>query len=107
MRKSMAFSMVAPTATYNLDGSSSTMQIEKPIPGSATLKAAWKKSGRQLNLSRVEDIRGGERKIKVQEQWTLSKDGKVLEILRNVSTPRGSVKVKMFFSREENPAGAS
>lgn len=100
MRKSMAFGMVMPSVTYNLDGSSSTVQIHKPIPGSATLKADWKKSGKQLNLLKVEKIRGGERTIKVQEQWKLSKDSKVLEVLRTVNTPRGSAKVKMIFNRE-------
>jgi hypothetical protein len=104
MRKAMAFSMVTPSATYNLDGTASTMQIEKPIPGSATLKAAWKKSGKQLDLSRVEDLNGGERTVKVQEQWTLSKDG-MLEIERSVDTPRGSTKVKMFFRRDEGASG--
>jgi hypothetical protein len=107
MRKSMAFSMVAPSATYNLDGSSSTMQVDKPIPGSETLKAAWKKSGKRMDLSRVEDLRGGERTIKVQEQWTLSKDGKVLELQRTVTTPRGSTKIKMIFNKEESSSGRS
>ena len=106
MRKSMAFDMVTPTAIYNLDGSSSTVQIDKPIPGAATLKADWKKSGKQLNLSKVENIRGGERTIKVQEQWKLSKDGKVLEVQRTVNTPRGSAKVKMIFNKEEGSAGS-
>jgi hypothetical protein len=104
MRKSMAFSTITPTATYNLDGSSSTMQVDKPIPGSETLKATWKKSGKQLDLSNVKNIRGGDRTIKVQEQWKLSKDGKVLEVQRTVNTPRGSAKVKMIFNKEEGPS---
>lgn len=102
MRKSMAFAMVTPIAIYNLDGSSSTTQVEKPIPGSETLKAAWKKRGKQLDLSRVESLRGGERSIKVHEQWRLSKDGRTLEVQRSVNTPRGSTKVKMIFSKEES-----
>ncbi len=107
MRKSMAFAMVTPIATYNLDGSSSTMQVEKPIPGSETLKAGWKKKGHQLDLSRVENLRGGERSIKVQEQWMLSKDGRTLDVQRSVDTPRGSTKVKMIFSREEARSGSA
>jgi hypothetical protein len=106
MRKGMAIMMVIPKATYNLDGSKSTMDIEKPIEGSATLKAGWKKSGKQLDLSRVEDLRGGERTIKVQEQWSITKDG-LLEIDRSVNTPRGSTKVKMFFTRQESTSGSA
>jgi hypothetical protein len=101
MRRAMAFSMVTPVASYNLDGTTTTMPIDKPIPGSTTLKAGWKKSGSQLDLSRVEDLNGSERTIKIQEQWTLSKDGRDLEVERHVDTPRGSTKIKMIFSRDE------
>jgi len=101
MRKTMAFAMVTPSATYDLDGASTTTQVEKPIPGSETLKADWKKGGRQLNLSRVENLRGGERSIKVKEQWKLSKDGRTLELQRTVDTPRGSTKAKMIFVRDK------
>ena len=97
----MAFGMVMPTARYDLDGASTTMQVEKPIPGSETLKAEWKKGGQQLNLSRAENLRGGERSVKVKEQWKLSKDGSTLELQRTVDTPRGSAKVKMIFVRDE------
>lgn len=106
MRKGMAFMMVIPRAAYNLDGTKTTTDIDKPIPGSATLQADWKKSGKQLDLSRVEDLRGGDRTVKVKEQWSLSKDG-LLEIERNVNTPRGSAKVKMFFTKIESPSGGA
>ena len=105
MRKSMAFAMISPTATYYLDGTASTMKVDKPIPGTAMLTAAWKKGGKQLDLLKEESLRGGERTIKVQEQWKLSKDGKVLEVERTVSTPRGSAKAKMIFAREDSPGG--
>ena len=103
----MAFSMVTPSATYNLDGTTSTMQVDKPIPGSTTLKAGWKKSGKQLDLSRVEDLRGGERTIKIQEQWKLSKDGRDLEVERRVDTPRGSTRVQLFFYKDEGAGGSN
>ena len=106
MRKGMAFMMVIPNATYNLDGTQSTAEIKRPIPGEATLKAAWKKTGKELDLSRVEDLRGGDRTIKVQEQWLLSKDG-LLEIERSVDTPRGTTKVKMFFARNQGATGSA
>ena len=106
MRKGMAFMMVTPRATYNLDGTKTTTDIDKPIPGSATLQAAWKKSGKQLELSRVEDLRGGERTIKVHEHWTMTKDG-LLQIERNVDTPRGSTKVKMYFTKIEKTSGGA
>lgn len=105
MRKSMAFAMVIPTARYALDGSSTTVEVDKPIPGSETLKAVWKKGGRQLNLSRVENLRGSESSMKVKEQWKLSKDGRTLELQRTVDTPRGSAKVKMIFVRDETAGG--
>ena len=105
MRKSMAFGMITPTATYYLDGTASTMKVDKPVPGTALLSAAWKKDGKQLNLSKEESLRGGERTIKVQEQWKLSKDGKELEVERTVDTPRGSAKAKMIVAREEASAG--
>lgn len=107
MRKFMAFAMISPKATYNLDGTATSMKVEQPIPGSALLKAAWKKGGKQLDLSKVQSIRGGERTIKVQEQWKLSKAGSVLEIQRIVNTPRGSAKVKMFFDKEAGTAGST
>jgi hypothetical protein len=106
MRKGMAFMMVIPKATYNLDGIKSTVEIEKPIPGSGTLQADWKKNGKQLDLSRVEDLRGGDRTVKVKEQWSLSKDG-MLEIERSVDTPRGSTKVKMFFTKDESASAGA
>jgi len=95
--------MISPNVTYYLDGTASTMKVDKPIPGTALLTAAWKKDGKQLDLSKKESLRGGERSIKVNEQWKLSKDGKVLEVERIVDTPRGSAKAKMFFAREEGP----
>lgn len=103
-QKFMAFAMVSPKATYDLDGTATSMKVDRPIPGSALLKAAWKKGGKQLDLSRVESIRGGERTIKVQEQWKLSKGGDILDIQRTVDTPRGSAKVKMVFDREGSQA---
>jgi hypothetical protein len=106
MRKGMAFMAVIPKAAYNLDGTKTTTDIDKPIPGSATLQAAWKKSGQQLELSRVEDLRGGDGTVKVKEQWSLSKDG-MLEIERNVNTPRGSTKVKMFFTKDESASAGA
>lgn len=105
MRKFMAFSMINPKETYALDGTASSMKVDRPIPGTALLKAAWKKGGKQLDLSRVESLRGGERTIKVREQWKLLKGGSVLQVERTVDTPRGSAKAKMIFDRLESPAG--
>lgn len=107
VRKSMAFAMISPTATYDLDGTATSTKVDRPIPGSALLKAAWKKDGKQLDLSKVESIRGGERTIKIREQWKLSKDKKVLEIDRTVNTPRGSAKVKMIFDKEADKTGGA
>jgi len=98
--KFRAFTMVLPSATYNLDGTQSVVEIDRPIPGSATLKAAWKKGGKQLDLFAEETLRGGDRSLKAKEQWELSKDGKVLKLRRTVDTPRGSATVKMIFNKQ-------
>lgn len=97
--KAMAFSTASRVATYNLDGTPSKVQVEKPIPGSTTLQATWQKEGKQLNLSIVENIRGNTKPLKVREKWKLSKDGQRLEVERSVHTPRGSAKIKMVFNK--------
>ena len=91
--------MLLPSATYNLDGTQSAVKVDRPIPGSATLKAAWKKGGKQLDLFAEESLRGGDRSLKSKEQWELSGDGNVLKVRRTVETPRGSETIKMIFSR--------
>jgi hypothetical protein len=100
-----AFAMVLPSATYNLDGTQSVVEVDKPIPGSATLKAAWKKGGKQLDLFAEESLRGGDRSLKAKEEWELSKDGKVLQVRRIVNTPRGSTTVKLIFNKAGGPQG--
>lgn len=97
--KAMAFSTASRVATYNLDGTPSTVEVEKPMPGSTTLQATWQKNGKQLNLSIVENIRGNPKPLKVREKWKLSKDGQRLEVERSVHTPRGAAKIKMVFNK--------
>ena len=103
--RAMALSMASPVAIYNLDGSPSTLQVEKPVEVSTTLKATWKKHGKQLDLSRVEIFSGKRKYLKVREQWKLSKDGQTLEVERTINTPRGFGKVKMIFNKAEGFGG--
>jgi len=89
------------TATYSLEGKETTA----PAPGGqaggmATLKAEMK--GADLKLTSARSFEGpmGEVKIKSEENWSLSADGKTLTVKREQSTPRGNISSEMVFVKK-------
>lgn len=89
------------TTTYSLDGKETTA----PSPGGqmggvATLKAEM--SGANLKLTSSRSFEGpmGEVKIKNEENWSLSADGKTLTVKREQSTPRGNMSSELIFVKK-------
>ena len=93
--------MVIPKATYALDGSETTTQVEGPMAGSAKLKAKWVKDHKALELSSVRELEFREHSVTLstKEQWTLSEDGTQLKVQRSVETPRGTETIKLTFRK--------
>jgi hypothetical protein len=71
------------------------------MPGvMATLKSAWKKDGRQLELilTRKFSTPNGDRLTTNRDRWELEKDG-TLVVRRQVETRIGGQEVKLFFKK--------
>ena len=94
--------MGMPSATYKLDGSETSVESPGGRPGTATLKAEWKDSGKALGLSNVRKFSGqnGEMTVTTKEDWTLSADGKVLTIQRASESPRGPQNYTLVFNKQ-------
>ena len=87
--------------TYSLDGK----ETSAPSPGGqaggvATVKAEM--SGANLKLTTNRSFEGpmGEVKIKNEENWSLSADGKTLTVKREQSTPRGNMSSELVFVKK-------
>ncbi len=106
----MALRSSMPKATFSLDGKETVILLEQRqnegIPtgsaGSITLKASWKKNGKQLELQTARKMKTqqGDRTINAKDKWELSEDGKTLTIKRSVELPMGSEEAKMVFARQ-------
>lgn len=80
-------------ATYNLDGSETSMEMQGRMPGKANLKATWSADGNslELNSKRTGTGQNGEQfSFTTTEKLTLSDGGKVLTDLRHSESPRGT-----------------
>jgi len=79
-------------ATYNLDGTESSMEMQGRMPGKAILKAAWSSDGNTLELTSKRSGTGpnGEFSFTTVEKLTLSDGGKVLTNVRHSESPRGA-----------------
>lgn len=89
------------TATYTLDGKETTAPPAGGQPGGvATLKAEMKGADLKLTNSRSFEGPMGEVKIKSEENWSLSADGKTLTVKREQSTPRGNISSELVFVKK-------
>lgn len=97
-----AFLFYPATATYQLDGATSSAQFGGPMHGDAALKADWAKNGQELKMSlegnQYSNPGGGS--LELKDQWKLSKDGQSLMVDRNVHAGRSSSSVHMVFHRQ-------
>lgn len=89
-------------ATYNLDGSETTVEMTGRMAGKATLKAKWMGDGNALELSSVQNVnvQGNDVTITRQDHWELAEGGKVLNVHRKSESPRGTQELKLVFNKK-------
>jgi hypothetical protein len=89
--------------TYSLDGKETTTQQDSPM-GSVpvTCKAKLGKDG-SLQLSQTKTISGpnGEMTISTRESWTLSSDGKTLNVKREADTLKGKTSSELVYEKDK------
>ena len=102
-----AYKLYPQSAVYKLDGSEATAQLGDPAQTNATSKAEREKNGEMLKLSLVGngDQKGG--KIRINEQWKLSEDGKSLRVDRSIKSREGSGTVHLVFLKREAASNSS
>ena len=89
------------TTTYSLDGKeTSAPSSGGQMGGVATLKAEMKGAELKLTSSRSFEGPMGEVKIKNEENWSLSADGKTLTVKREQSMPRGNMSSELVFVKK-------
>jgi hypothetical protein len=90
------------TTTYTLDGKEKTVQQESPagnVP--VKLKAKAEKDGKlKLTSSRTLDTPMGSMTLTTTEIWSLSGDGKMLTVKRDMDSPRGTTSSTMVFRKD-------
>ena len=94
--------MADSTLTYSLDGTETKIESTGGRGGAGTLKAAWKNSGKSLELTntRTFNFQGNESTRTSREVWELADGGKVLKIKRTTESPRGSQEATLVFNRQ-------
>lgn len=89
------------TLTYSLDGKETAApSAGGQMGGVATLKAELKGANLKLTTNRSFESPMGEVKIKSEENWSLSADGKTLTVKREQSTPRGNMSSELVFMKK-------
>jgi hypothetical protein len=88
------------TTTYSLDSKDTKAQQEPPMGSSAVNRAKWGKDG-SLQLSQTKTISGpnGEMTVSLKESWTLSADGKVLNVKRETDTLNGKTSSESVYEK--------
>jgi hypothetical protein len=88
--------------TYNLDGSKTSADIGGRMAMKASLTAAWKDSGKtlELNQERTGNFNGNDFTATLKDLWTLDGSGKVLTISRKSDSPRGAQESKLTFNKK-------
>ena len=94
--------MPAQKATYNLDGSETSVEMGGRMPGKATLKAKWQDGGKILELNSVRqmNIQGNDVTITQQDHWELADGGKTLKVHRTSESPRGKQESTLVFNKK-------
>jgi hypothetical protein len=89
-------------ATYNLDGSETSVEMGGRMPGKATLKAKWQNDGKTLELNSVRqaNIQGNDVTITQQDHWELGDGGKTLKLHRVSENPRGKQESTLMFNKK-------
>lgn len=89
------------SATYTLDGKEVVNDMTKAAAGKYTYKAVMEKDGKlKLENSREFESPNGLMKIKTNETWSLSADGKTLTVKKDTTTPRGNISSEMIFAKQ-------
>lgn len=90
------------TATFKLDGSETTADVQGRMPGKATRKAKWQNDGTILELSDVRNVnfQGNDFKITITEHWELADGGKTLKVHRTIDTPQGPQESRLTFAKK-------
>lgn len=88
------------TSTYTLDGKETTAPSAGQMGGVSTLKAEMSGANLKLTTNRSFESPMGEVKIKTEESWSLSPDGKTLTVKREQSTPRGNMSSELVFVKK-------
>jgi hypothetical protein len=84
------------TTTYSLDGKETLVDQESPM-GPLPVKFLAKQEGPVLKLSQSRTI--NTTTMATKEDWTLSPDGKILTVKREMTTPRGTFPSTMVFKK--------
>jgi hypothetical protein len=107
----MALQMSPRHVVYTLDGKLTIVPMEdgqalerassRPPSGTATVKAEWKKGGKQLELVTIHKLalQGEERIISSKDRWEMTKEGQLL-VRRSVELPSGAEEVKLLFTKQ-------
>lgn len=77
------------------DGRESTNSIR-----GAQVKSTLGWDGKALRIDSKLTIQGAD--IKTLERWTLSPDGKSLEVTSHITAPNGEVDLKLIFDKQQN-----
>lgn len=86
---------------YILDGKEVVNDMTKSAAGKMTYKANLEKDGK-LKLEQTREFQSptGEMKIKTNETWSLSPEGKTLTVKKDTTTPRGNISSEMIFTKQ-------
>ncbi|HEY6121081.1 MAG TPA: hypothetical protein VIV66_14065 [Pyrinomonadaceae bacterium] len=89
-------------ATYNLDGSETSMEMQGRMPGKGILKANWSGDGNALDLTTKRSGTGpnGEFSFTSVDKLTLSEGGKVLTDVRHSEGPRGPQDSTLVYTKK-------
>jgi hypothetical protein len=89
------------TVVYSLDGKETTVEMDGPN-GKIPVKYKASVEGGKANLSSSRTFSGpmGDVSITTKETWSLSDGGKTLTVVREQSTPRGTMSTTMVFVKK-------
>jgi hypothetical protein len=94
--------MPAQKATYNLDGSPTTVEMSGRMPGQATLTAKWQGDGKILELTSVQkmNVQGNDVTRTTTAHWELADGGKTLKVHRVSEGRQGPQETKLTYVKK-------